>query len=198
MLEVCNAAERAKGLVEDITRVLVADRMSSAEAAKLGGRLVFANSQIFWRSGAMACHRRIQFWKPSAGSRGSLVLRIQQTSHPEERGAQRWAWASCAERYFCLIRSRTSSMTSGFMMSAWEGKSQGAVRVLVCGGTRAHASGMPERWPLARRWCPCPPLGVVVGRPLLFPFLKARRPSWERQIYLCLWRQRDSQCYIGG
>ena len=55
-LVVSNTENRVKELTKTIREFLKSGKMSAAEAAQLRGRLVFANSQIFGKLGAMAYH----------------------------------------------------------------------------------------------------------------------------------------------
>ncbi len=52
--KIANTEQRVRGLKKDIGRILSIGRLTAAEAAKLRGRLVFSNSQVFGRVGAMA------------------------------------------------------------------------------------------------------------------------------------------------
>ncbi len=55
-LVIRNTPDRTRGMVESIGRILAADSLAPHEAARLRGRMIFANAQMFGRAGALASH----------------------------------------------------------------------------------------------------------------------------------------------
>ena len=91
-LTVTNTERRATALRESIQKILVEDHLSPMEAAKLRGKLLFANSQAFGRCGALATYhfgqRAEKGGSPprlDAGVRWSLKWWLDRLTHGVSR-----------------------------------------------------------------------------------------------------------------